>query len=138
MRAAGDSVPPLRLAALGDVANHPGSRTSAVTKRLQKPRATVDRVLQELHVLGLVIIDDEGEARGWQYELAPSVHADVLAERITRKVSTPGVRDKEVRLATDKSGDWEASPRPACQVCGSPLDPTLAAYGDVTHPACAA
>jgi hypothetical protein len=99
-RVARDSMPPLRLLALEDVAAHPGARTSEVTKRVQKPRSTVDRVLQELHVLGLLEVDDADQvgvvgARGWQYRLSGAVDPEVLARLITRNVSTRGVRVKE-------------------------------------------
>ena len=92
MRVAGDSVPPLRLQVLGHLLEHPYSRTTEVTKRLQRPRTTVDRGLQELHLLGLVRIEEGGDGQGWRYSLAPDVDRDVLAGLVTRKVTTPGVR----------------------------------------------
>jgi hypothetical protein len=54
LRCARDSMPPLRLAALLDVAKTPDSALIDIRRRLDKPRTTVDRVLQSLHVLGLV------------------------------------------------------------------------------------
>lgn len=51
LRCARDSMPPLRLAVLEDVANHPHSKTSDVARRLDKPRNTVDRQLQALQML---------------------------------------------------------------------------------------
>jgi hypothetical protein len=88
VRCAGDSTPPLRLAVLGDVAGHPMSRTSEVVKRLQLPRRTVDRVLQELHLLGLLFVDQEpyGTGKRWIYTLAPSVQQDAVRSLVTRKV----------------------------------------------------
>lgn len=90
-RAAGDSVPPLRLAVLADIAAHPVSPTSDVVKRLQLPRSTVDRTLQELHLLGLVTVDTEpwGTSVRWVYALDSGISADAL-RKITRNVSTPG------------------------------------------------
>ena len=41
----------------------PGSRIIDVRRRLQRPRATTDRALQALHVLGLLICDGEEEER---------------------------------------------------------------------------
>ncbi len=76
MRCARDTMPPLRLAIVLDLAEHPLSRTSDVRKRLQKPHNTVDRQIQALHALGL-IHTTEGETTGWRYsvndgiELAP-------------------------------------------------------------------
>ncbi len=58
MRVAGDSVPPLRLLILGDLLDKPDSTTTEVQKRLQRPRTTVDRSLQELQLLGLVVVRD--------------------------------------------------------------------------------
>jgi hypothetical protein len=51
VRCARDSMPPLRLAILDDIATNPGSTTREVRQRLEKPRATVDRQLQSLHML---------------------------------------------------------------------------------------
>ncbi len=111
-RVAGDSMPPLRLTVLADVAAHPGARTSEVTKRLQKPRSTVDRVLQELHVLGLLVVDDPtagGAGLGWMYSLHAAVLPDVLHRLVTRNVTTPWVQGEgersSTRPPTDISGD---------------------------------
>jgi hypothetical protein len=41
----------------------PGSRIIDVRRRLQRPRATADRALQALHVLGLLVCDEEEEQR---------------------------------------------------------------------------
>lgn len=72
LRCARDSVPPMRLAVLEDVAAHPGSLTRDVVKRLQKPRTTVDRQLQALHQLELLEVDDTANGL-WVYRLAPDV-----------------------------------------------------------------
>jgi hypothetical protein len=84
VRCARDSMPQLRLAVMRDIAAHPGSRVTDVRRRLQKPWATVDRVLQALHTLGLVICgegaepDEAGDSRGWRYSLAMKVRLAVL------------------------------------------------------------
>lgn len=91
-RCAADSMPPLRLAVLGDVADHPATSTADAVKRLQLPRATVDRVLRELHLLGLLAVTDIPWGNGirWIYSLSTSVNADVLRVlNLTRNVSTP-------------------------------------------------
>jgi hypothetical protein len=92
LRCAADSVPPLRLAVLGDIADNPLSGTSHVGRRLQLPRRTVDRVLQELHLLGLLRIDEEprGQSVRWLYSLDGSVDAEVLRSllKVRRNVST--------------------------------------------------
>jgi DNA-binding IclR family transcriptional regulator len=51
---------------LADVNEHPGRRRAEVIKRLKRPRSTVDRVLQELHLLHLVEVDDTGDGTGWR------------------------------------------------------------------------
>ncbi len=105
---AGDSMPPLRLAVLADVGEHAGSRTSDVRARLQRPRSTVDRELQALHVLGL-LVQYGGDGSAWQYDLSASVDRDVLKQLVTRKVSTgnTGIQKEEPSsfLPTDNSGD---------------------------------
>src|SRR5262249_39318495 len=63
IRCARNSMPPLRLAILEDIAANPGSRIIDVRRRQQRPRATADRALQALHVLGLLICDEEEEQR---------------------------------------------------------------------------
>jgi hypothetical protein len=81
-RCAADSLPPLRMAALLDLHEHPESRTSEVRKRLDKPRNTVDRTLQALHMLGLLTLDEqESGANGgavWRYSLAEGVDVAAL------------------------------------------------------------
>ena len=82
IRAARDSVPPLRLAIIDDLAEHGLSSTQEVRKRLNKPRATVDRQLQALHMLGILHCAEvtRGEAGGisWIYDLSEDVHPDSL------------------------------------------------------------
>ena len=97
VRVAGESVPPLRLAVLEDLMANPGSRTSEVTKRLQRPRSTVDRGLQELHLLGLTEIEEADDQKGWRYYLAPTVDRLSLARCVTRIVTTLGLGTKEER-----------------------------------------
>lgn len=105
LRVAGDSVPPMRLLVLSDVLDNSYSRTSEVTKRVQRPRSTVDRTLQELHLLGLVEVDEVGDGHGWRYRIAPGVDEQALRVLVTRNVTTPGVRVKEEPLGTDIPGD---------------------------------
>ena len=104
VRCAADSMPPLRRRVLGDIASHPISPTAEVVKRLQLPRQTVDRVLQELHLLGLLVVADEPWGQGkvrWVYSLAPDVSAATLA-RFTRNVSKGGQEDKRHRRVLPK------------------------------------
>lgn len=101
VRCAGDSVPPLRLAVLGDVAAHPGSSTTAVCKRQQLPRSTVDKILQELHLLSLLTVEDESWGSGvrWVYSLAKTVNPDSLRALTRHRGSpemSPPLEDEEI------------------------------------------
>lgn len=115
-RCAADSMPPLRLKVLGDVAEHKWSSTRDVVKRLQLPRKTVDRVLQELHLLGLLIVDEQpyGESVRWIYALADDVNADALGEltNLARNVTTP---DKVASVPEDRGS------AATCRGCGQRL-----------------
>lgn len=88
LRVAHDSVPPLRLEILKALQARPGLRTVDITKLLQKPRNTVRRELDALHVLGLVTYDvepykrrDGQESSQWVYELADGMSPLVLEQR---------------------------------------------------------
>ena len=84
IRAARDSVPPMRLAIIDDVAKYPNSSTADVRRRIDKPRATVDRQLQALHMLGVLDCDEaDGMHRGkpvtlWYYRLAENIEPGAL------------------------------------------------------------
>jgi hypothetical protein len=85
IRCARDSMPPLRLAILEDIAANPESRIIDVRRRLQRPRATADRALQALHVLGLLTCREEEEDRAGvprfvrHYTLSPAISLTALA-----------------------------------------------------------
>lgn len=70
LRCARDSMPELRLAVLEDLAANGESRVTDIRRRLQKPRATADRVLQALHYLRLLVCREEQEERGGKKVLA--------------------------------------------------------------------
>lgn len=123
LRCARDSMPPLRLAILDDVARHPCSQTRDVRRRLEKPRTTVDRQLQSLHMLGVLSCDEEeAEHRGqavtrWRYRLAEGIHPHVLDPDSVPEIPphmVSGIKeenhDQRVSTHTDFSG---AEPPPA-------------------------
>ena len=93
LRCARDSMPPLRLALIDDLSEHPSSTPTEVRKRLGKPRATVDRQLKALHILGVLTLVEVELAKGiaWQYSLDRR-HRPQRARRptksVTRKVTT--------------------------------------------------
>jgi len=62
-RCAADTIPPLHLRILAGIVGNPDSTTSDVVKRPQFPRKTVDRALQELHVVMLATVDRSTAAR---------------------------------------------------------------------------
>jgi hypothetical protein len=83
LRCARDSMPPLRLAILDDLAEFPHSTTTQVRRRLGKPRNTVDRQLQALQMLGVVECEEveydqrPGGTR-WFYSLATEINPETL------------------------------------------------------------
>ncbi|WP_194411413.1 bifunctional DNA primase/polymerase [Microbacterium cremeum] len=87
IRVARDSMPPLRLEILEDVAMNPWTPLRDVVKRVQKPRSTVDRQLQALHLLGLLTVDEEvatvglalKETTTWRYTLADGIDVSSIA-----------------------------------------------------------
>jgi hypothetical protein len=94
-RCAADTLPPLRLGVAADIAEHPGSAVAEVVKRLQLPRNTIDRTLQELHLLGLLTVSDEpwGNSSRWIYSLADTVNTDTLHTlNLSRNVSRGDAR----------------------------------------------
>lgn len=83
-----DSMPPLRRTVLADVAAHLDSFTPDVVERVQVPKTTVDRTLQELQLLGLLEVDHVpwGQTVRWRYSLAAGIDPADLA-KFTRVVS---------------------------------------------------
>ena len=85
LRVARDTMPPLRRLVLLDVADNADTNCAEVVNRLQRPRKSLDRILQELHILGLLTVRT-GE-RGWRY----TVHMDIKPEMLEafRDAHTP-------------------------------------------------
>jgi hypothetical protein len=76
LRCARDSIPLMRREILLDLAQNPDSRTADVRKRISKPRNTVRRELECLHMLQLLRCDEtqEKDSQGkeytvWRYRL---------------------------------------------------------------------
>jgi hypothetical protein len=91
-RCAADTLPPLRLRVLADVAANPDTTTGAAARRLQLPRTTVDRTLQELHLLGLLVVDEiyVDHRTRWIYQLAPGADRVSLTRVVTGGLKTSG------------------------------------------------
>jgi hypothetical protein len=106
IRCARDSMPPLRLAILDDVAHHPGSSTKEVRQRLGKPRATVDRELQALHMLNVLdCVEEEELSCGrpvtiWKYHVAAGITPDAIALRTVPDLSPHTVSGKKEQRPT--------------------------------------
>jgi hypothetical protein len=115
IRVAGDSMPPLRLSVLADIAAHPNSRTSDARKRLQKPHNTIDRELQALHILGLLSQDEPTVGGGWLWALTSEADPKVLSILVSRNgcLGALGTREEEttedggVRRGTAKPGNQD-------------------------------
>jgi predicted transcriptional regulator len=84
IRCARDSLPPLRLAIIDDIAANPASSPREVRQRLDKPRTTVSRELESLHMLGVLTVDEVEEAwRGkettvFRYSLADGIDPEAV------------------------------------------------------------
>lgn len=88
IRCARDSMPPLRLEILHDLTEHPDSQTLNVARRLNKPRSTVRRQVQALHLLGVLQSRVEERLDGKDvshYRLAEAINLGSLS--VSRKVS---------------------------------------------------
>jgi hypothetical protein len=90
IRCARDSMPPLRLAIIDYLALNSESTTTDVRKGIEKPRTTVDRELQALHMLGAVVCEEEeveGHGTIWRYSLQDDIDPTTLIA--PRNVSMP-------------------------------------------------
>lgn len=86
MRCAQDSIPPLRLKVLQQIAANPRSGGSKVARLLEQPRKTVCRTLIELQLLGL-LTDEDGPAYSLvEHDEVPQLALDALARFVTRTV----------------------------------------------------
>jgi hypothetical protein len=125
IRCARDSMPPLRLKVIDDLARDPGSTTGDVRRRVNKPWHTVDRQLQALHMLGVldVVEDTYGEKTRWHYSLVVDIDPKALDPDSLPEMSVPTPNPQEERdresnkdyLVGDISGEDQA-PAPAWPV----------------------
>jgi hypothetical protein len=106
IRCARDSVPPLRLAILLDLALHPHSRPADVRRRINKPWRTVKRELEGLNMLGLVRCDEEPEVDTdktvWRYRL----HEDFDRETLLTMAKVPSAEVHSFAAAKQER-DWD-------------------------------
>jgi predicted transcriptional regulator len=82
-----DAIRPL-LAEPADDPDRLSAVDTAIAKRLQQPRTTVDRVLKKLHALRLIDVEEAplGD-KGWRYFLAEDNDAATFALLVTRNAN---------------------------------------------------
>jgi hypothetical protein len=146
IRCARDSMPPLRLALIDDLAANPGSSAIDVRKRINKPRSTVDRQLQALHMLGVLDVSEEEAEYGgkpvarWFYTIAAGIEPRAINPNSLPDLSPPTPRPLEKRESdssrpttpTDISGKGQSSSG------GSASSASSATNGWATCTSCAA
>ena len=107
-----------------------------VRKRLDKPRATVDRQLQALHMLGVLACDEETDYQNrtvWRYRLADGIDPDALnsepvpdllphADKRIGREPEPVARGANISGTGPPVGD-----HPRCGRCGRGATETLIA-----------
>lgn len=129
IRAARDSMPPLRLEIVDDLAEHPNSTTADVRKRLGKPRATVDRQLQALHMLNVLEVDEqEDEWAGkpttrWYYRLAEGIGPVSLNPESVQEMSVhpPNPLEEDLQPDHPLGPPTDISGTDQCTRCRRPL-----------------
>lgn len=141
IRCARDSMPPLRLAIIDYVWMNPHSSTQEVRRELDKPRRTVDRELQALHMLGVLKCDEEpygpdDDKMRWYYTVAEHINPNAInlqswPEKLLTTPTPLGDRDTQGRgnggsahLHTHISGQLSVdAPRAICTAndCDEPL-----------------
>jgi hypothetical protein len=129
IRCARDSVPPPRSRIIEDLAENPESTTTDVRKRLNKPRANVDRQLQALHILGVVTVfeSDHFDRPRCYYSLAEDIDPACLL--MPEKSSDAHMHTKECvtvtppnhHTPTDIPGTNGQVSEPLCEFCDRPM-----------------
>jgi hypothetical protein len=137
IRCARDSMPPLRLAVIDDVAANPGSTPSDTRRRTGKPWTTIDRTMQALHMLEVLEVDEVEESLGgkpvtrWYYSLAegidpasldPNPSPDLATPRCDGNENNPVTHTDETMGGAKPSEGQDPLPDPTpCRTCGRPL-----------------
>ncbi|HUR35471.1 MAG TPA: hypothetical protein VM032_16825 [Vicinamibacterales bacterium] len=118
LRCARDSMPPLRLAILEDVAANPRAKTREVRQRINKPKSTVDRQLQALHMLDVLDCEEVeiGERSSWYYSVRPEI--DVSAIAVPDLLLPTKWKNKEVEAPTHISGTSRSTLEPVARFVG--------------------
>ncbi len=103
IRCARDSIPPLRLQILQDLTENPESQSLNIARRINKPKSTVRRQAEALHLLGVLTARIElKEDRDKSFYRLASVSLDSL---LVPKMSDIHIeKNNKVHTVTDKSG----------------------------------
>jgi hypothetical protein len=128
IRCARDSMPPLRLAILEDVATFPRTTTRDVRKRLEKPYNTIDRQLQALHMLNVLRCEDEEReavagksASIWRYSISEGIDPDALTVPDLSVDMLSRSEEREQCPDTDIPGTTQCDClKPDCALCDGP------------------
>jgi hypothetical protein len=162
IRCTRDSMPPLRLAIIDDLASNPGSTTSDVRHRINKPVVhSRSATSGAAHAWGLGCARKAyGDKTRWHYSLVRSIDPMAIDPDSSPdlSVSTPspneerGRESDECSPVTDKAGEDDphesatvydlesllnAPDDTSCSYCGLPLNAFQAADGVTIHPDCA-
>jgi hypothetical protein len=115
-RCAADSLPPMRRRLLGHLLQCGSATVTDAMTALQVPRTTVDRALQELHLVGLV----QRSGERWTYSIAADVDIDTL-----RKITcTDWTRSYPEKSVPKESKRREGPPlRPPTDISGCETEP---------------
>jgi hypothetical protein len=116
IRCARDSMPPLRLTLIDDLAANPGSSAIDVRKRINKPRSTVDRQLQALHMLGVLDVSEEEAEYGgrrvtrWFYTITTGIEPRAIDPNSLPEMSPPTPRPSEKTEERRSNGSEPSTP----------------------------
>ena len=143
IRCARDTMPPVRLAIIDDLAEHPHSTPAEIRRRVDLPWRTVDRQCQALHMLDVLACDEveygeQGRSR-WHYSLAGGIDPASLQSApdlatptpsSPRRAASEGPSDDTPRGTPANSGAVSPQARGTCRRCARPHD------GPALCPAC--
>ncbi|MGH9200575.1 MAG: hypothetical protein ACRD2A_04990, partial [Vicinamibacterales bacterium] len=118
IRCARDSMPPLRLMIVDDVASYPNATVAEIRKRANKPRATIDRQLQALHMLGVIDVAEEPRPQGgtvWRYRLSADI--DPAAIHVPDKLDDTLIPSRREINGSDGTN------RDTSNISGTSIDP---------------
>ena len=138
IRCARDSMPPLRLLIIDDLAEVKESTSTDVRKRLDKPRTTVDRQLQALHILGVCRLREEEimMRKRWYYLLDPDIDSSALVIPDKLVPQNPPPTPSPHINGGKGQGVGQGAPVAGGGFCGSNSGPSPNGQGPASGPIC--